>query len=157
MASHSSHLGTRFQCSRVLFIMHEGYLVRAAVADAKIEFKQLSDCLICKESITTFHFSETHTERHPQRKFLNGFGHTAQNYYIIASMHAGMLSHFCCVRLFVTLWTVDFQALLSVGFSRQEYQSGLPCPPSGHLSDPGIKLMFLLSPAVAGRFFTAGK
>ena len=65
MASHSSRLGTRFQCSRVLFIMHEGYLVRAAVADAKIEFKQLSDCLICKESITTFHFSETHTERHP--------------------------------------------------------------------------------------------
>ena len=77
MASHSSRLGTRFQFSCVLFIVHEGYLVRVAIADAKIEFKQLSDCLICKESIITFHFSETHTERHPSRKFLNGFGHTA--------------------------------------------------------------------------------
>ena len=56
MASHSSRLGTRFQFSRVLFIVPEGYLVRVAIADAKIEFKQLSDCLICKESIITFTF-----------------------------------------------------------------------------------------------------
>ena len=40
---------------------------------------------------------------------------------------------------------------LSMGFSRQEYQSGLPCPSSGDLPDPGIKLE---SPAVASRFFT---
>ena len=58
---------------------------------------------------------------------------------------------------FVTLWSEGHQASLSMRYSRQEYWSGLPCPPSGHLSDPGIKLMFLLSPAVAGRFFTAGK
>ena len=58
---------------------------------------------------------------------------------------------------FVTLWSEGHQASLSMRFSRQEYWSGLPCPPSGHLSDPGIKLMFLLSPAMAGRFFTAGK
>ena len=40
------------------------------------------------------------------------------------------------------------------GFSRQEYWSGLPCPPPGDLPDPGIKPAFLLSPALAGRFFT---
>ena len=46
------------------------------------------------------------------------------------------------------------QAPLSLGFSRQEYWSGLPCPPPGDLPDPGIKPASLLSPALAGRFFT---
>ena len=39
-----------------------------------------------------------------------------------------MLSHFSHIRLFATLWTVAHQALLSMGFSRQEYWSGLPFP-----------------------------
>ena len=39
----------------------------------------------------------------------------------------------------VTLWTVACQAPLSMGFSRQEYWRGLPCPPPGDLPDPGIK------------------
>ena len=48
---------------------------------------------------------------------------------------------------------VACQAPLSVGFSRQEYWSGLPCPPPGDLPDPGIKPMSLLSPELAGGFF----
>ena len=44
-----------------------------------------------------------------------------------------------CVRLFVTLWTVAYQASPSMGFSRQEYWSGLPFPSPGDLPDPGIK------------------
>ena len=43
------------------------------------------------------------------------------------------------VRLFVTLWTVAHQASPAVGFSRQEYWSGLPFPSPGDLPDPGIK------------------
>ena len=43
------------------------------------------------------------------------------------------------VRLFVTPWTVAYQAPLSMGFSRQEYWSGLPFPSPGDLPDPGIK------------------
>ena len=43
------------------------------------------------------------------------------------------------VRLFVTLWTVTYQASPSMGFSRQEYQSGLPFPSPGDLPNPGIK------------------
>jgi len=39
----------------------------------------------------------------------------------------------------VTPWTVACQASLSMGFSRQEYWSGLPCPPPGDLPNPGIK------------------
>ena len=46
------------------------------------------------------------------------------------------LSH---VRLFVTPWTVAYQAPLSMGFSRQGYWSGLPFPSPGDLPDPGIK------------------
>ena len=43
---------------------------------------------------------------------------------------------------------------LSMGFSRQEYCSGLPCPPPGDLPNPGIKLKSLMSPALGGRFVT---
>ena len=42
------------------------------------------------------------------------------------------------VRLFVTLWTVDYQAPLSIEFSRQEFWSGLSGPPPGDLPNPGI-------------------
>ena len=62
-----------------------------------------------------------------------------------------LLSH---VRLFATPWTVAHQAPLSMGFSRQEYWSGLPCPPLGALPHPGIEPTSLVSPALAGRFFT---
>ena len=47
--------------------------------------------------------------------------------------------HFNCVRLCVTLWTVAHQVPLFMGFSRQEYWSGFPCPPPGDFPDPGIK------------------
>ena len=50
-----------------------------------------------------------------------------------------VLSHLSHVQLFATLWTVACQAPLSMGCSRQEYWSGLPCPSPGNLSDPGIK------------------
>ena len=69
-------------------------------------------------------------------------------------MHECVLSHFSCVCLFATLWTVVCQAPLSMGFSRQEYWSGLPFPPPGDLSNPGIEPTSLTSPALAGGFFT---
>ena len=53
-----------------------------------------------------------------------------------------------------TSWTIAHQAPLSMGFSRQEYWSDLPCPPPGDPPDPGIELMSLMSPALAGMFFT---
>ena len=52
-----------------------------------------------------------------------------------------------------TLWTIACQAPLFVGFSRQEYWSGLPCPLPGDLSDPEIEPTPLMSPALAGGFF----
>ena len=76
-----------------------------------------------------------------------------QWYYFVVSVHFEILgvmtlicefgtcvhSHFSYVRLFVILWTVACQAPLSMGFSRQEYCCGLPCPPPGDLPNSGIK------------------
>ena len=67
-------------------------------------------------------------------------------------MHAKSLSR---VHLFGTLWTVTCQAPLSTGFSRQEHWSGLPCPPPGDRPDQRIEPASPVSPASAGRFFTA--
>ena len=50
----------------------------------------------------------------------------------------------------MTPWTAAHQAPLSMGFPRQEYESGLLCPPPGDVPDPGIELE---SPALTGRFF----
>ena len=59
-----------------------------------------------------------------------------------------------CVRLFATPWTVAHQAPLSVGFPRRECWSGMPLPPPGDLSNPGVEPVFPASPALAGGFFT---
>ena len=70
------------------------------------------------------------------------------------TLYMCVLRHFSCVWLFVILWTAAHQASLSMGFSRQEYWSGLPCPPPEDLPDPGIKLTSVTSPALIGGFFT---
>ncbi|XP_070334276.1 protein FAM169B isoform X2 [Odocoileus virginianus] len=65
-----------------------------------------------------------------------------------ADFHMLLLGPFRRVRLFATLWTAACQAPLSMGFSRQEYQSGLPFPPPGDLPDPGIDPSSPASPAL---------
>ena len=66
--------------------------------------------------------------------------------------------HVCSVTSVMSnsaiLWTVACQAPLSMGFFRQRYWSELSCPPPGDLPDPGIESEFLMSPSLAGRFFT---
>ena len=59
-----------------------------------------------------------------------------------------MLSHFNHVRLFVTPWTIAHQIPLSTGFSRQEYWSGLPCPPPEDLPNQRIEPVSPASPAL---------
>ena len=71
-------------------------------------------------------------------------------------MHAQSLqscSTVCNARLYATLWTVTHQAPLSMGFSRQEYWSGLPFLLPGDLPDTGIETAVPVSPALAGGFF----
>ena len=65
-----------------------------------------------------------------------------------------VLSRFSHVPFSESPWTVAHQTPLSMGFSQQEYWSGFPCSPPGNLPNPGIE-MSLLSPVLAGGFFTA--
>ena len=67
-------------------------------------------------------------------------------------MCACMLCHFSRVWLCATPWTVAHQAPLSMGFSRQEYWSGLPCSPPGDLPDPENEPEFLRIAALVGGF-----
>ena len=64
-----------------------------------------------------------------------------------------VLSRFSHIWLFATLWPAACQAPISTGFSRQEYWSGLTCPPLRDLPHPEIEPASLTSPALAGGFF----
>ena len=79
-----------------------------------------------------------------------------QIFYLLLINIKCLPSHFSHVQLFATLWTVACQALLSMGFSRQEYWSGLPFSSPGDLPDPSIKPRSPVSPALAEGFFTTG-
>ena len=65
-----------------------------------------------------------------------------------------LLSHFSRIQLFATLWTIYHQTPIYMGFSMQEYWSGLSCPPPGDLPNPEIKTASLTSPALIGKFLT---
>ena len=65
-----------------------------------------------------------------------------------------LLSRFSHVQLFAIIWIIAPQLALSMGFSRQEYWSGLPCSPPGYLPNPGTEPMFFTSLPLAGSFFT---
>ena len=95
---------------------------------SRIPLKQASE-----EAAQRFHLRET------------------QSSHICISIKYQSLSH---VRLFVTPWTVAHQSPLFMGFSRQEYWSGLPCPLPGDLPNPWVEPLSPVSPAFAGIFFT---
>ena len=74
--------------------------------------------------------------------------------YLTSMQSVCILSHFSDVWLFVTSWAVVCENPLSMGFSRQDYWSGLPFPSPGDLPDPLIENRSLASPTLAGGFFT---
>ena len=84
---------------------------------------------------------ESDTAQHLNKNILEVF-----HYAVCSVMSDSLRSHGPVTR----------QAPLSLGYSRQEYWSGLPFPPPGDLTDPGIEPMFPASPALEGRFFTTG-
>ena len=67
-----------------------------------------------------------------------------------------VLSRISYVQLFAILWTIAHQALLYMGFSRQEYRSGLPCPPPRDLPDPVIEPSSLYVSWIGRWVFTTG-
>ena len=78
----------------------------------------------------------------------------SESEFCTQSVCACVPSHFSRVQLFVILRTVARKASLSMGFSRQEYWSGLSCPSPRDLLNPGIEPSSLMPPALAGGFFT---
>ena len=73
---------------------------------------------------------------------------------VCAELLQSMLSCYSRGRLVVTLWTAGHQDPLFMGFSRQKYWSGLPCPPPGNFPHPEMDHERPPSPALAGGFFT---
>ena len=95
---------------------------------------------------------ETQPKMTPETKFNLGSSWLVKlTHKINLCRHVCVLSYFSHVWLCATLWTVARQAPLAMGFSRQEYWSGLPFPSLGDLPDTGIEPV---TPAFAGRFFT---
>ena len=70
----------------------------------------------------------------------------AHLYCFVGHNHVCMLSHVSRVWFFGSLQTLDLQAPLSMGFSRQECWAGLPCPLTGDVPNPEIKPASLMSP-----------
>ena len=81
---------------------------------------------------------ETRIEKMPER-FNKDLEEIKKSQYIMNNAINEQVKSLSHVRLFATPWTVAHQAPLSMGFSRQEYWSGLPFPSPGDLPDPGIE------------------
>ena len=84
----------------------------------------------------------------------NSFMWGKKNSYVSLCHENVYVCMWSCFRRVQLCTTVACQTTLSVGFSRQEYWSGLPCPRPGDLSNPGMGHACITSPALAGGFFT---
>ena len=90
----------------------------------------------------TFDQGETGSQEEPEEKLLAlllSDGMFQTGYSVSIWSPQCVPNCFSRVQLFVTLWIVAHQAPLSMGFSRREYCSGLPCPPPGDLPNPGTE------------------
>ena len=96
-------------------------------------------------------YSLSHQGRHLLSRIvvISGYGVTILKSIFVSCGIQKVSACMCvlsCVQLFVTPWTAAHQAPLSMGFSRQEYWSGLPLPSPGELPEPGIERSSLVSP-----------
>ena len=87
---------------------------------------------------------------------MKGWFDMQKSIIVVHHVRACVLSHFSCIRFFVTLWIVAHQAPLFHGILQEGILwRGLPYPLPGALPYPGIEPMSLMSPALAGKFFIA--
>ena len=133
-------LGTRHQEARTVQRWEAGYL--AGRQDAPWE-------------VAHPHGSAGSCHRNPEKPRVSTQPHVTWN---IAPFNTCRIAWLCvpaqsCLTLCDPM-DCSLQAPLSMGFSRQEYWRGLPCPPPGDLLESGIEPACLASPALAGRFFT---
>ena len=109
-----------------------------------------------------YRISQYQIQKYPEYKTHILNSHMRQTFLSIFSLYGLLISEALCLLLLsrlsrvwlcATPWTIAHQDPPSMGFSRQEYWSGLPCPPPGDLPHPGIEPATLMSPALAGQFF----
>ena len=113
----------------------------------------LNYCLSCKTMLGTCCQHHGHwDEQQPLKPLLSPSQPSLKCVCLYKYCHAAKL--LSSVWLFATPWTAARQAPLSMGFSRQEYWNGLLCPSRASIPDSGIRPISLVSPALAGRFFT---
>ena len=115
--------------------------------------------LVLHELSTVFYTYRNHQNVHKMHTQMMSVSFNSIQYWIkIKEFFKTSLqcvqSRFSHVRPFATLWTIAHQAPLYMGFSRQEYWSGLSCPPPGNLPTEVSNQCLLCLPALAGRFFT---
>ena len=118
-------------------------------------------CILSSSSFNALHLSEIQCAGYRTEKIYTNLyedlsfkGLTVWKYMCCVCIWCICTQSLSFVWLFVIPWTVACQAPLSMGFSRQEYWSGLPFPTPEDLPDSRIKPMSPASPALAGRFFT---
>ena len=100
-------------------------------------------------SMTQGSVSSSYSREKKMSLYINGAVNNRNfNTIMMLFVSACMLILFNCAWLFDTLWTVTWQYPLSLGLSRQEYWSGLPCSSEGDLPNPEIKAAFPVSPAL---------
>ena len=140
------------------FLGGEVQLARQLTIWMRVSFKSKWRKLMQELSHEIYHNIVMRTQKawtsHSRIPSSLGHNHMRGNFPLLTPGITGLLLFSCWVmsRSFVAPWTVDRQALLCMGFSRQEYLSELPFPPASDLPDPGIKPV---SPTLAGGFFTA--
>ena len=132
-SSGEAHTGTVLIFSLLLTISLESKKLKGINwFSLMIRGKEMSNSIFVALSIASF----------CRKKYLLSFSRIISKVFYKGVQQKGALLH-CCglsyVWLFVTPWTVAYWAPLSMGFSRREYWSGLPCPPPGDLPNIGIK------------------
>ena len=121
------------------------FLISQPLLGADFPWISLVFCVTLEKLLSPF-ICDMGKQNYMFSKGLSRFKKTCPDTFYSFRACVCMLSFFSCVWLCTAPWTVAHQATLSMGFSRQEYWSGLPCPPPGDLPNPRIELPSPMSP-----------
>ena len=124
--------------------------------ELSLKFLTFFFCCCCSTSnlLSPFECIKITNSLHPKTKFYFPIQACSSSGNLFFSSSTGKHGNNLCVQLFATLWTIACQVPLSMGFSKQQYWSGLPFPPPGDLPNLRIKPTSLKSFALEGGFFT---
>ena len=152
-------------CARSIYLMLVFSLVHCRWAQTPMYYRQESEGLNHTAPGTDGHFEDLVSDAQWGRLlffklYFQMKGHSVYLNCCVQLFLISVVMTWLCVKWQVTsvlFGTLACQALLSMEFPRQEFWSEWPFPPPGDLPDPGIEPTCLMSPALAGRFFTTSQ